>query len=128
VDGNLYPRVRCATLGFVGERLRGSVVGGVNRNPECAARRWALLEKGFAVRLTPYDRLIGIVRFFSQWVLRFENHCAVQFKQLGNQKIQIGSMNLKIAAIALVEKALLLSANPRDFQQVPNLQVEDWLH
>jgi predicted nucleic acid-binding protein len=34
---------------------------------------------------------------------------------------------LKIAATALVNDALLLSANLRDFQKVPNLRVENWL-
>ena len=37
-------------------------------------------------------------------------------------------MDLKIAATALVHGALLLSANLRDFRQVPGLMVEDWLH
>lgn len=37
-------------------------------------------------------------------------------------------MDLKIASIALSQDALVLSANLRDFEQVPNLQVEDWLH
>jgi tRNA(fMet)-specific endonuclease VapC len=54
--------------------------------------------------VTPYDRLIGIVQFFSQWaVLRFDKNCADQFKQLRGQKVRIGTMDLKIAAIALVE-------------------------
>jgi predicted nucleic acid-binding protein len=32
-----------------------------------------------------------------------------------------------LAAIALVQGALLLSANLRDFRQVPGLNVESWL-
>jgi tRNA(fMet)-specific endonuclease VapC len=39
----------------------------------------------------------------------------------------IGTMDLKIASIALAHSATLLSANLRDFRQVPNLSVEDWL-
>jgi tRNA(fMet)-specific endonuclease VapC len=35
-------------------------------------------------------------------------------------------MDLKIAAIAISRKAILLSRNLRDFQQVSGLQVEDW--
>jgi tRNA(fMet)-specific endonuclease VapC len=37
-------------------------------------------------------------------------------------------MDLKIATIALVHDALLLSANLRDFQQVPDLRVADWIN
>lgn len=44
------------------------------------------------------------------------------------QKIRLGTMDLKIAAIALIHDSTLLSANLRDFQQVPNLRAEDWLH
>jgi tRNA(fMet)-specific endonuclease VapC len=36
-------------------------------------------------------------------------------------------MDLKIASIVLAHNAMLLSRNLRDFQQVPNLRVEDWL-
>jgi len=37
-------------------------------------------------------------------------------------------MDLKIAAIALGQQALVLSGNVQDFQQVPGLTVEDWRH
>jgi tRNA(fMet)-specific endonuclease VapC len=36
-------------------------------------------------------------------------------------------MDMKIAAIALASDAVLLSANLRDFRQVPGLKVENWL-
>ena len=36
-------------------------------------------------------------------------------------------MELKIASIALSQDALVLSANLRNFEQVPNLEVEDWM-
>jgi len=41
--------------------------------------------------------------------------------------VRIGSMDLKIASIALVHNALVLSANLQDFQKVPGLRVENWL-
>ena len=41
--------------------------------------------------------------------------------------LRIGSQDLKIAAIAMTQDALLLSANLRDFQKVPGLRVENWL-
>lgn len=36
-------------------------------------------------------------------------------------------MDLKIASIALNHDALLLTANVRDFDQVPGLRTENWL-
>jgi len=45
----------------------------------------------------------------------------------GRRKIRLGTMDLKIAATALVNNALLLSANRRDFERVPGLRVENWL-
>ena len=39
----------------------------------------------------------------------------------------IGSRDLEIAATALANDVLLLSANRTDFESVPDLQVENWL-
>lgn len=43
------------------------------------------------------------------------------------QNIRIGSMDIKIASIAIANDALVLSANLRDFELVPGLRVENWL-
>jgi tRNA(fMet)-specific endonuclease VapC len=37
-------------------------------------------------------------------------------------------MDLKIGAIALTYPAILLTRNQRDFQQIPDLQIEDWTY
>lgn len=75
-----------------------------------------------------YTRLTGLVEFFSEWpLLPFNEPAADRFEALRAQGIRIGTMDLKIAAIALEADSLLLSANLRDFQQVPGLRVEDWL-
>lgn len=76
-----------------------------------------------------YERLLGLVAFFAVWeVLPFDQQAAIRFARLRQQRVRIGTMDLKIAAIALEQNALLLSGNLRDFQQVPGLQVEDWRH
>ena len=59
-------------------------------------------------------------------VLDFDDTAAETFKQLRNHKICIGTMDLKIAAIAIANDAILMSRNIRDFGQVPNLVFEDW--
>jgi tRNA(fMet)-specific endonuclease VapC len=42
------------------------------------------------------------------------------------QKVRIGTMDLKIASIALSRNAVLVSRNLKDFEEVPNLVVKDW--
>jgi tRNA(fMet)-specific endonuclease VapC len=57
----------------------------------------------------------------------FDEHAADQLDLLRAAKFRLGTMDLKIAAIAFINQALLLSANCRDFEQVPGLRVENWL-
>ena len=79
-------------------------------------------------QIPAYERLVGLFDFFRRWrIAPFDQAAADQFKRLRQQKVRIGTMDLKIASIALANGALLLSANLRDFEQVPSLQVEDWL-
>ena len=49
------------------------------------------------------------------------------FEQLSKDRLRVGTADLKIASIALAQNATLLSRNLRDFQRIPNLNVEDWL-
>ena len=76
-----------------------------------------------------YQELLRLCDFFTRWhVVPFEEQAASIWQGLRAQRIRIGTMDLKIAAIALVHDALLLSANLRDFQQVPNLRVANWIN
>jgi tRNA(fMet)-specific endonuclease VapC len=79
-------------------------------------------------RQVAYDeRLLDLIAFFAEWeVLPFDQRAAVTCERLRQQHVRIGTMDLKIAAIALGHNALVLSGNARDFQQVPGLHVEDW--
>jgi tRNA(fMet)-specific endonuclease VapC len=75
-----------------------------------------------------YLELESLLRFFQKWrVLSFDRQAAFKFDELQRQKIRIGTQDLKIAAIALVEDALLLSRNTVDFARVPGLRLESWL-
>ena len=46
---------------------------------------------------------------------------------LQRDRVRVGTMDLRIASIAMANNATLLSRNLRDFQRVPGLRVEDWL-
>jgi tRNA(fMet)-specific endonuclease VapC len=82
-----------------------------------------------ASQVRPYDQLINLVRFFQAWeIVRFDERAAERFRDLRQKRVRIGTMDLKIAAIALEQDATLLSANANDFDDVPGLRVEDWLH
>lgn len=59
-------------------------------------------------------------------ILDFDAAAAAEYQRLVSKRIRIGTMDLKIAAIALARDALLVSRNLADFQRVPNLKVEDW--
>ncbi len=59
-------------------------------------------------------------------VLDFDAPAAQRFGELKKAKLRMGTMDLRIAAIASVNDAILLTRNVRDFAKVPGLRVEDW--
>ena len=75
-----------------------------------------------------YDRFVASFRFFAKWrVVPFDEAAAMRFQELRSARVRIGSLDLKIAAICLVNRATLLSRNLADFRQVGGLHVENWL-
>jgi len=66
-----------------------------------------------AQRQVAYDeRLLGLVAFFAEWeVLPFDQHAAVTFERLRQQRGRMGTMDRTIAASALGHNALVLSGN-----------------
>jgi len=79
-------------------------------------------------QIATYQRLQRRIAFFAAWhVLPWDTDAADILQGLRRQRVRIGTMDLKIASIVLAHDATLLSRNLRDFQQVPNLRVEDWL-
>jgi tRNA(fMet)-specific endonuclease VapC len=76
----------------------------------------------------PYEEPARTVEFFRKWrIIRFDARAAEEFDRLRKEHRRLGASDLKIAAIALVNGSLLLTANLRDFGQVPGLRVENWL-
>jgi len=59
-------------------------------------------------------------------VLDFDEQAATQFQRLKQARLGVGTMDLRIAAIALIHDATVLTRNAVDFGRVPMLQIEDW--
>lgn len=59
-------------------------------------------------------------------VIGFENAATLTFKSLKKTYPRLGSMDLKIAAIAIANNATLLTRNLSDFSQIKGLKIEDW--
>jgi tRNA(fMet)-specific endonuclease VapC len=73
-------------------------------------------------------RLARLFEFLASWdIVLFDGLAADEFIRLRKQRLRVGTQDLKIAAIALVNDALLLSTNLRDFERVAGLRVENCL-
>jgi tRNA(fMet)-specific endonuclease VapC len=83
--------------------------------------------KSIERQIESYARLHALLRELrNRKVLDFDRSAAERFHELSRSRLRVGTMDLKIAAIALVNDATLLSRNLSDFRRVPGLRVEDW--
>lgn len=74
-----------------------------------------------------YGRLeLHIKTFEGLPLLPFDANAAIAFEGLQKAKIRVGTMDLKIAAIALANDATVLTRNISHFGKIPGLTVEDW--
>jgi tRNA(fMet)-specific endonuclease VapC len=85
-------------------------------------------EKTALRQVVGYRELAKLFEFYQEFeIVPFDEAVARQFEDLRKRRLRLGTMDLKIAATALVNDALLLSANRRDFERVSGLRVENWL-
>lgn len=95
------------TVVTVREQLQGRLAA-IDRAPEGTKLQQA------------YERLLATVQYFARvQVLPFTAAAAEQLKQLRGQRIRIGTQDLRIAAIVLSVKGVLVTANRRDYEKVP---------
>jgi tRNA(fMet)-specific endonuclease VapC len=92
-------------------------------------RGWlaAIAKERLAERqVAAYESLASLFVFFAAFkIAPFDSRAAKQFDEFN--RIRISTSDRKIAAIALVHDALLLTANRRDFEKIPGLRFENWL-
>jgi len=79
------------------------------------------------LRALAYQKLVETVGFFSHVpILLFDESCEEKFQELRQQGVRIGTLDLRIAAIALVYDLTAVSRNRKDFDRVPGLKLDDW--
>lgn len=74
-----------------------------------------------------YKRLLDHLDVYRKIeVVPFDDRAAVEYQRLLSLRLRVGTMDLRIAAVALAQGAILLSRNIRDFGKISGLVVEDW--
>jgi tRNA(fMet)-specific endonuclease VapC len=59
-------------------------------------------------------------------IIPFSHAAALEHQRLRKAYPRLGNMDLKIAAISLMNNAILLTRNTSDFGQIMELSIEDW--
>ena len=75
-----------------------------------------------------FNGLLRTLNYYGQsQVLPYDMAAATKYEELRGQHRRIGRDDLRIAAIALVQNAILVTQNVNDFAAIEGLRVENWL-
>jgi len=115
------------------QRFGSAPAGSVGISPitiqECLKGRLAALarhQRG-ALQVQAYRNLVESVALFQQFpVVPFDAACESRWQQLRGLRLKVGTQDLKIAAVALVNQLVLLTRNRQDFNRIPGLTLDDW--
>lgn len=70
------------------------------------------------------EKLVNDYKYIK--ILPFNRKAILEHQRLRKVYPRLGNMDLKIAAITLTNKAILLTRNESDFRQITELMTEDW--
>jgi tRNA(fMet)-specific endonuclease VapC len=78
-------------------------------------------------RIQAYYWLSRTIDYLNDFnILSYDSRAEAYFQSLRELKIRIGTQDMKIAAIALSQHAILITRNTQDFECIPSLRIEDW--
>ena len=100
-----------------------------NNIEETMRGRLAVLARSLAgpKHVEAYARLIAAEEMFRLFPLvPFDDAGEIQFQQLRAARLRVGTLDLKIAAIALTNGLTVLTRNLVDFGRIPGLRLADW--
>lgn len=80
-----------------------------------------------AEQVEAYRELLGHLESYRRiTVIGFDGAAATHYQMLRKERIRIGTMDMKIASIALAHDAVVVTRNLSDFRKVPGITAEDW--
>ncbi|MEZ4659691.1 MAG: type II toxin-antitoxin system VapC family toxin [Caldilineaceae bacterium] len=83
-------------------------------------------QRGIALALA-YSHLSSTASYFCDLtVLPFDEAAQIQLEWLQSRRLRIGTLDKRIAAIVLSQGGVLITRNRRDFEQIPDLHLDDW--
>ena len=116
-------------MGHINSHAAGDVVTSAVTAHELArgAHNAITRAKTAAAMVRGYQAIMDMLAVLAGFtVVHFDDPAATIFDQLRAQKVRIGTMDLRIASIALANGLVVVTRNTRDFGQVPGLTTEDW--
>jgi tRNA(fMet)-specific endonuclease VapC len=79
------------------------------------------------VQSNAYQRLVETVMLLSEFnILQYDEKSQEIYQDFRNQRVRIGTQDLRIASIVIANEGIILTRNIRDFEKVPGLNIEDW--
>jgi tRNA(fMet)-specific endonuclease VapC len=83
--------------------------------------------KTIEATIAVYGRLLHHLLIFRHMtVMPFDRAAAMEAERLRAHRLQIGAMDLRIAAIVMSTGGVLVTRNTRDFRSIPAIRFEDW--
>lgn len=124
-EGSHYPKLIARVCGLSREEIKITIV-----SFEEQTRGWLghlSRAKTPEKEIEAYSRLLKLLNQFSEIDgLPFDRESSFHFERLRKAKIRIGTLDMRIAAIAIAHSATLVTRNTRDFEKITGLKIEDW--
>ena len=80
-----------------------------------------------AGRIKCYGRLVGTAQTLAQFpIVAFDAAAEQKYQDLRALKLGIGTHDLLIGAVALVNQLVVITRNKSDFSRIPGLALDDW--
>jgi tRNA(fMet)-specific endonuclease VapC len=125
-DSDRYALLHGRLLAAAPELIGTTIV-----NVEEQMRGWLAAiakERTLSRQISAYRELTDLFDFLAKFnIIALSVEAVNLFSGFRKSGVKIGTMDLKMAWIAIAENALFLTANQRDFGKVPGLRFENWL-